>query len=159
MSNQKTEALDSSIAHDRATHLLKLASKAAARALQDKLAERSVAYGHWTFMRILWKCDGIGITDLSRRAHVAKPAAVSAVQAMEKLGYVRRVRREGNQKNVYIHLTPSGWALEKKLVPLAEEVNDLALAGLDEAERDAFRHALLTVIRNIDAARGDTGTS
>jgi DNA-binding MarR family transcriptional regulator len=149
----------SAIAQDRIAHLLKLASKATARALQDKLAERSVAYGHWTFMRILWACDGIGITELSRRAHVAKPAAVGAVQAMEKLGYVRRVRREGNQKNVYIHLTPKGRALEKELVPFAEEINDVALAGLDEAEIEAFRHALATVIHNIGAARGEAGSA
>lgn len=135
---------------DRTAHLLKLASKATARGLQDRLALHEVSYGHWTFLRILWKQDGLSVTDLSRKAKVAKPAAVAAIQAMEKLGYVKRRQKDGNLKAVYIDLTPAGRALEEILVPLAVEVNDMALNGLSEKQRMTFRNMLLKVIHNLE---------
>jgi len=136
---------------DRAAHLLKLASKATARAMQDRLAEHSVAYGHWTFLRILWREDGLSVTELSKRASVAKPATVAAVRAMEELGYIRRRKTDENQKNIYIDLTKHGRTLEKTLVPLALEVNDLAMRGISKADQKIFKDALVAVIRNLDA--------
>jgi DNA-binding MarR family transcriptional regulator len=135
---------------DRAAHLLKLASKATARAMQDRLAEHSVAYGHWTFLRILWREEGLSVTELSKRASVAKPATVAAIRSMEELGYVRRRKSDENQKNVYIDLTSSGRALEKILVPLALEVNDLAMRGIGKTNQKIFKDALVAVIRNLE---------
>lgn len=135
---------------DRMAHLLKLAAKATARAFSDRLAEEGVSYGHWTFLRVLWKEDGLTVTELARRAAVAKPAAVMAIHGMERLGYVERHQRDGNLKAVYIHLTPAGRALEPKLIPLAVEINDRALTGLSERQQQAFRKMLTTVIRNLE---------
>lgn len=134
---------------DRTAHLLKLASKATARALQDRLAEVGVSYGHWTLLRILWKEDGLTVTELARRANVAKPAAVTAIHGMEQQGYVERRQRDGNLKAVYIHLTPAGAALEARLIPLALAVNEIALAGFSEAQARRLRDMLVRVIRNL----------
>ncbi len=81
-----------------------------------------MAYGHWTFLRVLWREEGLSVTELSKRASVAKPATVTAIRSMEVLGYVRRRKKGKNQKNIYIDLTADGRALEKVLVPLALEV-------------------------------------
>lgn len=136
---------------DRIAHLLKLASKATARALQDRLATRGIAYGHWTILRVLWREDGLSVTELSHRAGVAKPATVTAVQGIERLGFVSRSRRNGDQKTVYISLTPSGRALEDDLVPLALEVNELALRGFRETQKQSLRKMLSSVIDNLKA--------
>ena len=136
---------------DRAAHLLKLASKTTARAMQDRLAEHAVAYGHWTFLRILWREEGLSVTELSKRASVAKPATVTAIRSMEDLGYVRRRKKGKNQKNIYIDLTADGRALEKILVPLALEVNELAMRGISKANQKIFKEALSSVIRNLES--------
>jgi DNA-binding MarR family transcriptional regulator len=64
--------------------------------------------------------------------------------------------REGNRKNRYVMLTPIGRELQQTLVPLAEEVNALALQGLSEADVAATRRTLLAMIDNLaqDAAPG-----
>jgi MarR family transcriptional regulator, organic hydroperoxide resistance regulator len=135
---------------DRLAHLVKDAGKSLSRALQARLAERSIAYGHWTFLRILWKHDGISQTELSRLAGVMTPSTFAAVQAMEDLGYVVRKRKPGNRKTVYICLTPMGRALEEKLVPLAIDVNDVATNGLSARQIDEFRKALIAIIENLE---------
>jgi DNA-binding MarR family transcriptional regulator len=141
-----TRVIDTS---DRTAHLVKDAGKAYVRSLQRRLAKLSIAHGHWTFLRILWKRDGISQVELSRWAGVMRPSTFAAVQAMEKLGYVERRQLPGNRKKVYIHLTPAGRALEAKLVPLAVEVNDVASAGLSATEVRDFRRTLARVIANL----------
>ena len=119
------------------------------RELQGRLVEHGVSFGHWTFLRILWERDGLTQRELSEEAGVMEPSTFAAIKAMEKLGYVKRKRLPDNRKNVYVHLTPKGRALRKKLVPLAEEVNQIGLRGLSAGERATVRRALMTMIDNL----------
>jgi DNA-binding MarR family transcriptional regulator len=144
---QQHPAIDPS---DRLAHLVKDASKAMARNLQARLAQHSVAYGHWTFLRILWVHNGISQTKLSELAGVMTPSTFAAIRSMTKLGYVTRRQKAGNRKTVYIHLTPYGKSLKAKLVPLAVEVNEIAMAEVTKAEGTQFRKVLLTIISNLN---------
>lgn len=145
------------VPNDRMAHLVKDAMRAYMRGLQSRLAEHGVPMGHWTFLRILWQRDGLTKRELSIEAGVAEPTTVVALRAMESLGYVTLAQREGNRKNVYVQLTPLGRRLQKKLVPLAEGVNAVALQGLSAAEVATTRRALLRMIDNLTrAAAGDT---
>ena len=116
---------------DRLAHLIKDATRALLRALQMRLTEHSVSLGQWTFLRILWESDGITQRELSVLAGVMEPTTFSAVTAMEKLGYVTRKKMPNNKKMVYVFLTPKGRLLKRKLVPLAEEVNRIAVENIN----------------------------
>src|SRR5437588_1386899 len=111
---------------DRLAHLVKDATRALIRALQMRLAEHRVSFGHWTFLRILWEGDGLTQRALSEQAGVQEPTTFTAVKAMQRLGYVTRRQRGDDRKKVYVSLTPKGRALKRALVPLAEEVNAIA---------------------------------
>lgn len=119
------------------------------RSLQARLAEHGVSFGHWTFLRILWQRDGHTQRELSEEAGVMEPSTYAAIKAMEELGYVSRRQAPGNRKNVYVHLTPKGRALRRKLVPLAEQVNQLAIRGVRAEDVAAARRALLAMIANL----------
>src|SRR5919198_1108406 len=103
------------VPQDRLAHLVKDATRAFVRALQLRLAEHGVSFGHWTFLRILWERDGLTQKELSDEAGVMEPTTGAAIRAMEKLGYVTREQRSRNRKNVYVQLTPKGRALKAKL--------------------------------------------
>ena len=140
---------------DRLAHLIKDATRALLRALQMRLTEFSVSLGQWTFLRILWESDGITQRELSALAGVMEPTTFSAVTAMEKLGYVTRKKMPNNKKMVYVFLTPKGRSLKRKLVPLAEEVNRIAVENVKPKDIAMMRRALLTMIENMarDEAR------
>jgi DNA-binding MarR family transcriptional regulator len=142
---------------DRLAHLVKDATRALVRALQVRLAEHKVPFGHWTFLRILWEHDGLTQSELSSEAGVMEPTTFTALKAMEKRGYVRRRQAPGNRKNVYVFLTPKGRALKARLVPVAEEVNRVAVSGLSRDDVARTRENLLTIIENLardeDAAK------
>jgi MarR family transcriptional regulator, organic hydroperoxide resistance regulator len=140
---------------DRLAHLVKDATRALVRALQVRLAQHNVSLGHWTFLRILWEHDGLTQSELSGEAGVMEPTTFTALKAMERLGYIRRKQVAGNRKNVYVFLTAKGRALKKRLVPAAEEVNRVAVAGMAREEVARIRAHLLTIIENLarDEAR------
>src|SRR3982751_304659 len=96
------------VPNDRLAHLVKDATRALVRALQVRLVEHDVSFGHWTFLRVLWEHDGLTQRELSAQAGVMEPTTFSALQAMQKLGYVERRRLADNRKNVYVFLTPRG---------------------------------------------------
>jgi DNA-binding MarR family transcriptional regulator len=134
---------------DRLAHLVKDATRAFARALSLRLAAHGVSFGHWTFLRVLWQRDGLTQRELSVEAGVMEPTTAAAVRRMEALGYVARRKRAGNRKNVHVHLTARGRALERRLVPLAVEVNRIAVRTLDPADVETVRRTLVAMLANL----------
>jgi len=134
---------------DRLAHLLKDARRAMERALQLRLVQHNVSFGHWSFLRILWVEDGLNQRVLSERAGTTAPTTYSAIRAMESLGYVRRKRKAENRRNSYVYLTEEGRQLEKKLLPLAHEINRIAIKGLSDTEVQITRHALQAISANL----------
>jgi len=123
------------------------------RALAARLAEHSVPFGHWAFLRILWQEDGLTQRQLSELAGMSEPTTFAAMRAMEEAGYVMRRQTAQNRKNVYVHLTARGRALERKLVPLAEEVNKIAVRGVRAGDVAATRRTLLAIVENLARSR------
>ena len=137
------------VPNDRMAHLVKDAARSFLRSLQSRLSAHGVSLGHWTFLRILWEQDGVTQRALSQEAGVMQPTTVVALRGMEELGYIRRERMPDNRKNIYVYLTPRGKDLKKKLVPLAEEVNALAIRGLKAADVAHTRRCLLVMLDNL----------
>ena len=137
------------VPNDRLAHLVKDATRGLIRALTMRLAEHQVAFGHWAFLRILWETDGLTQRELSVQAGVMEPTTFAAIKAMEKLGYVARKQMPSSRKNVYVFLTPAGRALKRKLVPLAEAVNQIAIRGVPAGDVAVTRKTLLAMIENL----------
>ena len=143
------------VPNDRLAHLVKHAARGFARALQMRLAEHAVSYGHWSFLRILWESEGLTQRQLSGQAGVMEPTTFSALNAMERLGYVVRKPSPTSRKEVHVYLTRKGRALKNKLVPLAEEVNEVALRDIGAADIATTRRTLLAFIENLAADEMD----
>jgi MarR family transcriptional regulator, organic hydroperoxide resistance regulator len=136
------------VSNERMAHLVKIAYRGFSRSLQLRLRKHSILYGHWTLLRILWQTDGITQRQLSEQAGVMEPTAFSALQAMEKLGYLVRQKMG---KQVRIFLTPKGISLKNVIVPAAEEVNQVALTNISADDLAVTRRTLLAMIDNLSA--------
>jgi DNA-binding MarR family transcriptional regulator len=127
------------------------------RAMQIRLAAHSVSIGHWVFLRILWEREGITQRELSELAGVSEPTTYSALLSMEKVGYITRHKVPSNMRNLSVCLTPEGRALKGVLVPLAEEVNAVAMGDLSAQEVAQFRQTLVRMIANLEADESQRG--
>jgi DNA-binding MarR family transcriptional regulator len=134
---------------ERLAHLVRDARRGLVKALQNALAKHDVAFGHWTFLRILWVRDDVNQRKLSGLAGVMEPTTFAALQAMERLGYIERRRRPGNKKNIYVYLTAQGRALREKLEPIAVGINERSIEGISDADIASTRRTLLAMIDNL----------
>jgi DNA-binding MarR family transcriptional regulator len=137
------------VPNDRLAHLVKDAFRAFDRSLQARLADHDVPLGHWRFLRALWESDGLTQRELSREVGVMEPTTFAALKTMQSRGYIVRRQLAGNRRKVHIFLTAKGKALERKLVPLAEEINRVAVAGVSPRDLSATRRTLLAVLANL----------
>ena len=137
------------VPEDRLAHLIKDAARALVRSLSVRLAEHKVSFGHWSFLRILWEGDGLTQRELSEQAGVMEPTTFTALKAMERLGLVERRQVGKDRKKVYVFLTPKGRALKDRLVPIAEDVNRIAVEGVAAEHIAATRAVLLAIIENM----------
>ena len=137
------------VPNDRMAHLVRDIERAFRRALQNRLAAHGVPFGQWSFLRILWETDGLTQKELSIRAGVMEPTTFAAMKAMEAQGYIVRKQLPTNKKNIYVHLTPAGRALKKRLVPLAEDTNRISITNLDPADIATARRVLLAMLFNL----------
>jgi MarR family transcriptional regulator, organic hydroperoxide resistance regulator len=142
------------VPNDRLAHLVRDAARALTRSLGIRLAEYQVSFGHWAFLRVLWVRDGLTQRELSVRAGVMEPTTLSAIRTMERLGYVVRRRRKGDRKKIFIYLTLKGRELKNTLVPLAEDVNRVAVNNVKPEHVTITRAVLLAVIENIALDEG-----
>ena len=137
------------VPQDRLAHLVKDAFRMLDRALQMRLAVHRVSIGHWPILRELSEADGLTQRELSREAGVMEPTTFAALKAMEALGYVVRRPAPGDRRKKQVFLTPRGRSLERRLVPLAREVNAIAVRGAADGDVAATRRTLLAILENL----------
>lgn len=135
---------------DRMAHLIRYVARGLTRSLQLRLAEHDIQFGTWIYLRILWDNDGLTQRELSDRAGLMQSTTHTALAKLEAKGFVTRRHPDGDRKKRIVQLTKAGRAARKVLEPLAEEVNETALSGLDEATVGLIRSALLTMAVNLD---------
>ena len=135
--------------NDRIAHLIKDATRALVRSLQNKLKKHEVPFSQWSILRILWIQDGLSQRELSSKAGVMESTTTNVVRQMERKGYISRRHLGKNKRKRHVFLTSKGNKLESKLVPLAEEVNKIARKNIKKKEIKLLHDCLLTMIENL----------
>ena len=118
-------------------------------AMQQQFERHGIRLAHWSYLRILWLGDGILQHELSSRVRRVGANTVSTLNALERMGLVRRERSAADRRNVHVFLTTKGWALEKALVPVAKDVQKRALAGIPDGQVQTMRRVLRAILDNL----------
>jgi MarR family transcriptional regulator, organic hydroperoxide resistance regulator len=132
-------------------YLVRQTHRAFTRALQARIAPHGVSIGMWYFLRVLWQEDGISQRELSQRVGMMEPTTASALNNMERKGFVRRLRNRTDRRVVNVFLTERGRALRRELLPLAADVNDIAVRGLSVDELGRLRALLGKLQAGLDS--------
>jgi MarR family transcriptional regulator, organic hydroperoxide resistance regulator len=143
---KKSQPFDQSLSYQvRITHRL------IERYLQSKTQPYGITIGMWYFLRALWDQDGLTQRELSEAVGSVEPTTLQAIKTMETIGLVKRVRSVTDRRMINIHLTTRGQALKEKLLPVAMQVSEGAIAGLSPKERDIFLSLLRAIQANVRA--------
>jgi DNA-binding MarR family transcriptional regulator len=79
-----------------------------------------------------------------------EPTTVTALNGMERRGYVKRVRNATDRRKVNIFLTEKGRALRSRLLPHAADVNRIASKNVTLQDIERIRTVLNTMKENLD---------
>ncbi len=121
--------------------------------LEGRLARHGIPFGMGYYLRALWEADGLTQKELSQRAGTTEPTTVEMVRKMVERGIVERRRSPIDRRKIHVHLTRKGKRLEARALPYMMEIQDVALAGVTEAEERIFRSVLARMRGNLAAAR------
>lgn len=138
---------------DSIGYLARLIFRSFSRLREYQTREYGISSGQWTFLRQLWREDGISQRELSRRIAMRDATTAVSLRTLERAGLVRRDVNRSDRREILVHLTPRGRSLEKQLLPVTAEIQVLATRSLSDAEVDTLRLLMLRVIDNL--ARAD----
>jgi DNA-binding MarR family transcriptional regulator len=103
----------------------------------------------WALLIRLWERDGRTQSELSDATFRDRPTISRILDGMETRGILERRVDEKDARARLIHLTRRGRDLQKKLVPLVEEIVSRMVAGIDPKALTTTRTALRQMFENL----------
>jgi DNA-binding MarR family transcriptional regulator len=100
------------------------------RVLNAYLAREGLTSGFWYFLRALWQENGATQKRLSLLNNVTEPTTVTTLNAMTRIGLIKRVRNADDKRKLNVFLTPRAEGLKGQLMPYALRINEVAAAGI-----------------------------
>lgn len=90
------------------------ASHVVNRAYTPLLKPLGLTYPQYITLTVLWKDDGLGVGELSRRLKMESSTLTPLLKRLEQQGHIERRRGTEDERQVFVFLTKSGRALQRK---------------------------------------------
>ncbi len=75
----------------------------------------------WRVLRVLWQHEQIAFRELADLTLIPPPSLVGVVDRLTKSGLANRRRSDTDRRNVFVHATSKGQALEAEVRPRVDE--------------------------------------
>lgn len=125
------------------------------RLFRRRFDERARGIGvtrpQWHTLALLYQNPGINQGRLAYLLEVEPITLGRMIDRLQESGLVERRDDPSDRRAWLIYLTDKGVELHKELRPLAQEMVDAALEGLDAAEQDQLRRLLGRIRSNLAA--------
>lgn len=119
------------------------------RVLNAYLSREGLTSGFWYFLRALWQENGATQKRLSQLNNVTEPTTVTTLNAMTRIGLVRRERNVGDRRKLNVFLTPRGETLKAELMPYAFRINAIACEGIPASDLETCLSVLKQMSVNL----------
>lgn len=122
----------------------------AMRSKLDEYAQEHGVSGTEAILITMLKHKGsTSLVELSTFLSYAHPSVLRHIDTLEERGVIERKPHPTDRRIKLVVLTEAGFELESKLNQMFHEVNEKAMAGMDEEEREHFLHTINKVTMNI----------
>ena len=125
------------------------AAHAIKKAYRPLLDELGLTYPQYLVLIVLWKTDGLKVSDIGSRLSLDSGTLTPVLKRLENAGLVTRARRAHDEREVEISLTEAGRALRERAVGVRCQI--VQQLGMDEAEIASLRGELNVVISTLGA--------
>jgi DNA-binding MarR family transcriptional regulator len=124
-----------------------------ARFTRDALAREHMTIDMWRILAVLSDNGCQRQVDLADMTSIEASTVSRLVTRLVHRGLVTRSRSHTNNREVIVQLSPKGSALVRKLIPVALDLERVAIAGIPATELAAIKRSLRRVHANLAATR------
>ena len=117
--------------------------------------EFGITRREWRVLAQLAAHEGVQSSELARHASLDRARTSRALTGLVAKSLVERTPREGDRREVLVHLTAQGRALHAALLPRVAQINRELLSALDEGEVRQLVRFLERLQRQAEAMRAD----
>jgi len=117
--------------------------------------EFGITRREWRVLAQLAAHEGVQSSELARHASLDRARTSRALTGLVAKGLVERTPREGDRREVLVHLTAQGRALHAALLPRVAQINRELLSALDEGEVRQLVRFLERLQQQAEAMRAD----
>lgn len=128
---------------------LVIVARSMKHALEIKLAEYGITSSQYAVLELLWKSNGISLSDLGKALYFDNPTITGIINRMARAKLVRRKRNRNDRRVIKVYLTPKGRELQSILPKLADAVNKQAVENFQKNEKDAILDLATRIHNNI----------
>ena len=131
-------------------YLLNRAGARIATAFGEEMRPLGASLQMWRVLAALREQDGRRMGDLSLTTSIEVSTLTRLVDNMEQKGLVARRRDAQDSRAVLLHVTPAGRRLSRRILPIAERYEAVALKGFGVGEAASLKAALRRLYANMD---------
>jgi MarR family transcriptional regulator, organic hydroperoxide resistance regulator len=113
------------------------------------LAERNLSIAMWRVLAVLANDDRQRLTDLARLTSIEISTLSRLVTRLVSLGFIERSRRTTNSREVIVRLTAKGAEIAAEMIPIAQELEAAAVAGMSQKDVVAVKRSLRKMHDNL----------
>ncbi|MCJ2015245.1 MarR family winged helix-turn-helix transcriptional regulator [Methylobacterium sp. J-076] len=108
------------------------------------LQRLGLTYPQYLVLLVLWEQDGVTVSEIGRRLRLDSGTLTPVLKRLEGAGFLRRTRRQSDEREVEIALTPQGQDLRAEAAAVRESV--MCQLEMSEPEIRNLRRELNLVI-------------
>lgn len=138
-------------------YLLFRTHRAMANKLFQNLKERgfSITPEQWMLLVHLWQEDGRNQNEIAQSCAKDKTTITRAIDNLEKLEMVVRVKDKVDGRVNNIHLTEKAKALQSEVIPVIQETLEQAQAGIGLYDIEITKDTLKKIYKNLIPEEGE----
>lgn len=125
------------------------------KAFLASMKETGLTPGQPKILEYLLYHDGTVQKEIAGACHIEPATITSVLSGMEKKGFILRKSLNGNRRSIHIYLTDKGRTFAKQVEVTFGRMEEQALRGFCEDEKEMFTAFLMRMSKNIQGVVQD----
>jgi MarR family transcriptional regulator, organic hydroperoxide resistance regulator len=140
----RVPAADPLLLDNQLCYALYAAAHRMTKSYRPLLERLGLTYPQYLVLLVLWEQDGVTVSEIGRRLRLDSGTLTPVLKRLETAGLLRRTRRQSDEREVEIGLTPQGRDLRGDAAAVRENV--MCQLDMSEPEIRLLRRELNLVI-------------
>ena len=131
-------------------------AKEVIRQYRKPLEDLNLTYTQYIVMMVLWEFGGMTEGELGKKVRLDSGTLAPLLKRLEKLGLIKRIRPETNERKLFLHLTPDGEALRQKALSVPSAM--MGCIQMPKEELLLLRELLNKALRSMETREAGYGS-